>query len=559
MGANQSSAAGDASSHSTSREHGAKTDYYELLGVDRQASDDEIKKAYRKKALEFHPDRNYGNVEETTRLFADVQSAYEVLSDPQERAWYDSHRSAILNSTDGPMEEHFEHDVRVTTADDILRIISRFDSNTRFTDSPTGFYGALRANFETLAREEGMASNWLDLDVDDYPSFGSADDNYEDVVRPFYAAWNGFSTRKTFSWKDVYRYSNAPDRRVRRVMEKENKRFRDEGIHEFNDAVRSLVAFVRKRDPRVKKNLQSEAERQKTLRDAAEAQAVRSRMANQKKLAEFVPVPGWERSDHSEESQENSSDEDIVQEEFECVVCNKTFKSEKQYEAHERSKKHLKAVQQLSFTMRRKEMALNADEQSQKAPASGDTTPGDEPGQAYTTPDGELERGLDSPRTGTPAESTESTEEEAPSSNPRAETAYDAASLTESSSDDEYASREKVEKRLLGRVSPAPSIQDDPLKNDLDDATSMLAQQSLEKGSSLAPPAKQGKAKEKRAKKAANKATQNHQNHSTDSEFVCVACHAGFPSKTRLFNHIKDLGHALPLTDKPKGGKGKKR
>ena len=60
-----------------------KTSYYELLAVERTATEDEIKKAYRRKALELHPDRNYGDVERTTALFADVSTAYEVPSDPQ--------------------------------------------------------------------------------------------------------------------------------------------------------------------------------------------------------------------------------------------------------------------------------------------------------------------------------------------------------------------------------------------------------------------------------------------------------------------------------------------
>jgi DnaJ-class molecular chaperone len=66
--------------------------YYELLGVDANVTDDELKKAYRKRALEWHPDKNHHRVEEATRRFAHIQEAYEVLSDPHERAWYVSER-----------------------------------------------------------------------------------------------------------------------------------------------------------------------------------------------------------------------------------------------------------------------------------------------------------------------------------------------------------------------------------------------------------------------------------------------------------------------------------
>ena len=61
--------------------------HYEVLGVERNAPESDIKKAYRRLALKFHPDKNQDNVEECTRLFNAVQQAYEVLSDPQERAW----------------------------------------------------------------------------------------------------------------------------------------------------------------------------------------------------------------------------------------------------------------------------------------------------------------------------------------------------------------------------------------------------------------------------------------------------------------------------------------
>lgn len=61
--------------------------YYDLLEVDRNADDDTIKKNYRKLALKFHPDKNIDNEEEAKKLFQLIQQAYEVLSDPQERAW----------------------------------------------------------------------------------------------------------------------------------------------------------------------------------------------------------------------------------------------------------------------------------------------------------------------------------------------------------------------------------------------------------------------------------------------------------------------------------------
>lgn len=69
--------------------------HYEVLGVDQKATPDQIKRAYFKLAMVHHPDKNE-NSEESTRIFTEIQTSYEVLSDPQERAWYDDHRTSIL-------------------------------------------------------------------------------------------------------------------------------------------------------------------------------------------------------------------------------------------------------------------------------------------------------------------------------------------------------------------------------------------------------------------------------------------------------------------------------
>ncbi|MFZ9241325.1 MAG: DnaJ domain-containing protein, partial [Chitinophagaceae bacterium] len=78
----------------------AKRDYYEVLGVAKSASADEIKKAYRKVAMQFHPDRNPGD-KVAEEKFKEAAEAYEVLSDQEKKAQYDRFGHAGLNNRGG--------------------------------------------------------------------------------------------------------------------------------------------------------------------------------------------------------------------------------------------------------------------------------------------------------------------------------------------------------------------------------------------------------------------------------------------------------------------------
>ncbi|KAM0710213.1 hypothetical protein Q7P35_002575 [Cladosporium inversicolor] len=546
MGASQSSGNGSADAAPAQE---AKTSYYELLGVERTATEDELKKAYRKKALLLHPDKNRGDEERATKTFAEVQAAYEVLSDPQERAWYDSHETSILRGDSGAGEDIPTYqNVRMTTADDLARLVRKFNSNVEFTDSPSGFFGFVRETFEQLAMEEEVAAQWEDVDVRAYPTFGHKDDTHDDVVKQFYSAWAGFATVKTFAWRDKYKLSEAPDRRIRRLMEKENNAERQDGIREFNEAVRVLVAFIRKRDPRYTPNTQSEEDRQKALRDAATAQRARARAANEAKIAE-AETNEWDKFREVSEEEE-SEEEEPEQQIIECVACDKEFKSERQYEAHEKSKKHQKAVQALQRKMKKDNAKLDLD----SAVGSGIGTPQvDEADFEFIDeePFEVVDEGIhangsaDPDQTGEAvakdddASSEASTPDQAPEptiSDMAVDKAADASEQSDEDSD--YASPETVRKRLE--------------ETSLDSPKTASADDEPQSGKP-----KMGKAAQKRAKKAAATAASAEQ----DEGPKCATCNETFPSRGKLFKHLEDPDNWCEPALKSAtsgGGKGKK-
>ncbi|ODQ81310.1 hypothetical protein BABINDRAFT_33457 [Babjeviella inositovora NRRL Y-12698] len=366
-----------------------KTCYYELLEVSTTATDAELKKAYRRKALQLHPDKNPDEVEWATNQFALVRAAYEVLSDAQERAWYDSHKSLILREDDdygNTSDPECEPAVVGTSAEEIMRY---FDPSyfAQVNDTVNGMYSVAGQLFAKLAAEEVAAGKAQGMPEfanfhDDSPQalavaaemlylpvFGNSRANYASETRVFYTQWTSFASVKTFAWKELYRYSSAPDRRTRRAMERENKRLREEARKEYNTTIRSFVNFLKKRDPRVKVGAKEfEIQQRKKIQDDLKRQAERDRAANEEKMREFE-VQNWQVEDRDEMAEmEAEFGEDWGKkkgkkgkkgrvlagdavEVFECIVCDKLFKSENQFAAHERSKKHKKAVRQMTWEM----------------------------------------------------------------------------------------------------------------------------------------------------------------------------------------------------------------
>ena len=159
--------------------------HYDILGVNRDANESELKRAYRKMALEWHPDKNSPRPEEAETRFKEVRGAYETLSDPNERAWYDSHREAILKA--GKHAAGGE-DMR---PEDEINLMPYFTANAfrGFGDDPGGFYDTYSTLFTALDKQEQAASLAAGKDhFKSSPSFGTSDAPWVQV-KSFYAHW----------------------------------------------------------------------------------------------------------------------------------------------------------------------------------------------------------------------------------------------------------------------------------------------------------------------------------------------------------------------------------
>jgi DnaJ-class molecular chaperone len=107
-------------------------DYYEVLGLKRSASDAEIKKAYRRQAMKYHPDRNPGKEKEATEKFKEINEAYGVLGDPDKRKQYDQY------GTVGNIGDIFGSHATSTGFEDVMRSFQRNGLSFDFLDPILG-------------------------------------------------------------------------------------------------------------------------------------------------------------------------------------------------------------------------------------------------------------------------------------------------------------------------------------------------------------------------------------------------------------------------------------
>lgn len=130
-------------------------DYYEALGISKGSTQDEIKKAYRKKALEFHPDRNPGNPE-AEKQFKVISEAYEVLSDDKKRQMYDRYGAEAVHGYAGARPGGYE------TMDEALRTFMGAFSGESIFDS---LFGGGRGGREERSYAQQGASKRVNLTI----------------------------------------------------------------------------------------------------------------------------------------------------------------------------------------------------------------------------------------------------------------------------------------------------------------------------------------------------------------------------------------------------------
>nr|XP_004059020.2 dnaJ homolog subfamily C member 21 isoform X2 [Gorilla gorilla gorilla] len=505
--------------------------HYEALGVRRDASEEELKKAYRKLALKWHPDKNLDNAAEAAEQFKLIQAAYDVLSDPQERAWYDNHREALLK---GGLDGEYQ--------DDSLDLLHYFTVTcySGYGDDEKGFYTVYRNVFEMIAKEE--LESVLEEEVDDFPTFGDSQSDYDTVVHPFYAYWQSFCTQKNFAWKEEYDTRQASNRWVKRAMEKENKKIRDKARKEKNELVRQLVAFIRKRDKRVqahrklveeqnaeKARKAEEMRRQQKLKQAKLVEQYREQswmtMANlEKELQEMEARYEKEFGDGSDENEmeehelkdeEDGKDSDEAEDaelydDLYCPACDKSFKTEKAMKNHEKSKKHREMVALLK-------QQLEEEEENFSRPQI-DENPLD---------DNSEEEMEDAPKQ--KLSKKQKKKKQKPAQN------YDDNFNVNGTGEGVKVDPEDTN---LNQDS-AKELEDSPQENV--SVTEIIKPCDDPKSEAKSVPKPKGK-KTKDTKKPVRVPAEPQT--MSDVLISCTTCHSEFPSRNKLFDHLKATGHA---------------
>lgn len=570
---------------------------YQILNIDQSATDVDIKKAYRVAAFSAHPDKNPGQEAKAAEHFKKVQHAYSVLSDPHERAWYDSHRSQILRSgntfSSGEARENAE--AADATAVDLFACFLA-TAFTGFTDDQDGFYGFYGGVFDELWQEEVEAVRREGNNSDIGAPFGGGKAVWE-TVKSFYAFWESFLSAKTFAYADKWNLAEAPNREVRRLMEKENKKERAKVKKDFNNNVRELVAFVKKRDPRViRRRKEEEAERARKEEERIQREKDRTKARSEglkeaKMMREQVLEEDAEaldeilrsieidekieqserrkkeRGDIDDEDTDDEdgimptdessieaeagsggeqhgvdaveADEDLESDNLEadelfCVACRKPFRTFAQKTDHERSKKHKSAVAKL-----RKQLLHEDKEFEELRPSVHERKDTHGEGEAPAEESRLLgeklgsESGLDEFEMAPDIPRSKSTKKKKKQR------------LKEMAKNPDKFSLKLTE---LERPREHTQPEMNTKLGDENNVDSLVGGQQLRNADEGSPDA--GGSKEELSKKQKRKLREQKKKEQENTvpkaaSFSCNVCSAPFPTRNRLMRHVESSGHAL--------------
>ncbi|XP_014355689.2 dnaJ homolog subfamily C member 21 [Papilio machaon] len=585
--------------------------HYDVLCITKEASSSEIKKAYRQLALQWHPDKNLDKLQEAKEQFQLIQNAYEVLSDPQERAWYDNHREQLLRGAGSSYN------------DDSLDVYPYFSPSCYkgFTDDPQGFYGVYSEVFSKLASEE---TDFLDdpEDVAQIPKFGNSTTPYEEV-HEFYAFWMAFSTNKSYVWLDQYEISQGDNRRVIKLMEKENNKIRQKARKERNEEIRRLVSFVRRKDKRViehTKLLQAKVEenkrkaeqvrrerimqRQKEIEEAKIREGESSFLQSEdyhKKLSEIESLLAEEFGLSSDDdtiseggmessNEESSKTEDVseqskvpgksatksktVVKNLYCTACNKLFKNINSFENHENSKKHKENVANMTLE-NDIDISDNGDNDADNASSNehdsgkinGQTEEeGEHVGNSTSDiEDNDIRETLsdDSDKVQALPKSQKKKKNKKKSFIPMPESEGNDSHDEMSFNEIEGPARSRKAKKFNMLKSQIQAKKEANLKKGSQSQTSTenlyevssttptddaLGEAALPRDRPALPKMQRNiKPKKPMERKPVRTKTSETEDSSTALTLRCAICQTDFPSKNKLFEHLKKTGHSVPL------------
>ncbi|XP_050799753.1 dnaJ homolog subfamily C member 21 isoform X1 [Gopherus flavomarginatus] len=525
--------------------------HYEVLGLARDASDEELKRAYRRLALRWHPDKNLENADEAAEQFKLIQAAYDVLSDPQERAWYDNHREALLK---GGVDGEYQ--------DDSLDLLRYFTVNcySGYDDDEEGFFAVFRQVFENIAKEEMEYIS--QEDIEEFPTFGYSQSDYDKVVHPFYAYWQSFCTQKNFAWKEEYDTRQASNRWEKRAMEKENKKTRDKARKERNELVRQLVAFIRKRDKRVQAHRklieEQNAEKARKAEELRRQQKLKqAKLGEQYKEQSWIAMSDLERELQQMEAQyekefgDGSDDEeereklepregidDKLSDEAEgvefyddlyCPACDKSLKTEKAMKNHEKSKKHREMVALLRQQLEEeeKEFSVSTDDKN----------------EVNTREDEEMEE--------TPKQKLSKKKKKKHKTMTTYEDSFNNKTTDDATVEQKEADQEDSITEELENVSQRNTA------SEKTSAAKTVDEVNEPKSEAKSIPKTKGK-RTKDTKKSV-KVTSELQDKNEDIPIHCITCNCEFQSRNKLFEHLKATGHAKVMQAPAANGAGNSR